>query len=220
MDILLHNNSITLDQNKEFMNAFISGEIKLLSTKISESKVEFLYNIRKLATCARHQIASSIYVNNSLISIGYNTAAISTSSCSDLERFLMGEGNKVKPNKKHTDQWTDFGPVDSDDYRNLIHPTVRENEIHAEAMAISGLAKRVEVLFKDTALDIDIYITKFPCINCANTIYAELQQLETLRRVNIYYLEEWANTDCSIINTLDVFKQDFRIKLFRLSNYI
>ena len=218
MKIELNNNSITKDQNEEFMNAFINGEIKLLPLEKFIDQVNFLHAVREHATCARHKIASTVYVNSSLISMGYNTGAISSSKCTDLEQFMIGECRYIPKLNTSTKPKNDRD-LDADDYRNELHPIIRENEIHAEAMAISGLASRVEVLFKDTALDIDIFITKFPCIKCANTIYEELKKLSVLRRVNIYYLDEWANTDCSIIDTLAVFKHDFRFKLFRLSEY-
>lgn len=120
----------------------------------------------QLSTAKRLQVGSVVVKDNRIISIGYNgTPAGWDNNCED-KVYDSGAGGWLDP-----EEFLEKYPYEEyhgefQDYKVRYGLKTKREVIHAEANAISKLARSIE-----SGLGSTMFVTHAPCIDCAKLIY-------------------------------------------------
>jgi len=134
--------------------------------KWQEAYMKTAETFGSLSHAIRLKVGAIVVKENRIISIGYNgTPSGWDNSCE----------TRDKPD------WMTWEPAD--DALEQVILTTKVEVIHAEANAISKLARSTE-----SGLGADIYITHAPCVECAKLIYGAGID-------NVFYKEKYRDDD-------------------------
>jgi dCMP deaminase len=123
----------------------------------------------QLSSAVRLHVGAVVVKDNRIISIGYNGMPSGwTNECET--KIYCDDGDWKEQTDKLHDEWVTYKLV------------TKEEVIHAEANAISKLARSI-----DSGLGATMFITHAPCMDCAKLIYGA--GINT-----VYYRESYRDT--------------------------
>ena len=192
--------------NREILPAIVSSNVQILNKDSIEyaNKLGNIFPVisavSPFSSCSRHKVVSALSVDNTPISFGFTNSLLNGNDCSTLAKI-----------------YEDLG-VDGDFYRAQVHPHFRENERHAEQLAIAGAFEKIEFLLDDIdnhikPIHIVLYSSHFTCKVCASRFVALMDQLRNTYQGRFEFSGElifdqfWANEAGTIMETLDMYQK-------------